>query len=92
MGFDAGGSFDAEGKRPGAELDRCHGHGTTVGTFGELGAAVGPYQWNLERFAGGYDFGTGNSYSEGPSSGGLSFGAGEGFEIGGSIGVEVIGR
>lgn len=92
LGVAAGLSFDYQGKRPGADLDSCGGHGTTVGTFGSLGASLGPYQLNLEQFAGGHDFGTGKSYSEGPTIGGLTLGPGGGLDLGVSIGIEVIGR
>jgi RHS repeat-associated protein len=95
LGYALGYSYDANGKRPGAEEAQgkstdCGRH-TTVGTFGSFGASFYNYQLSILDFAGGYDFGTGGTYSEGPESSGLSFGNGNGVDVGISIGIEVVG-
>ena len=92
LGIGGGWSFDYKGARPGATKTSSCGGGTSVGTFGGIGGNAGPYQWNPVQFAGGKDFGSGQTYSEGPEGGPLTFGSGSGIDIGVMIGVEVIGH
>jgi RHS repeat-associated protein len=94
LGVEAGVNFDPEGRRPGAESTSSCGANTTVGTFGGISLGAGPLKWELERFAGGIDLQSGQTYSEGPTIGSpnVTFGSGEGFDIGTAIGVEVIGH
>lgn len=76
----------------GPENPGCE-HGTTVGGYGSIGVGLpGVFQWNPEEFQGGYEFGTGHDFSEGPAPGPVTFGSPGHFELGGSVGIQVIGR
>ena len=88
VGLAAGISFDYKGERPDAESSPCE-NGTSVGTFGSIGGSVGPYQGSID-FAGGLGSNSAG-YSQGPA-GNFTFGNGGGFEVGGSMGVEIIGH
>ena len=93
VGLGGGASFDLNGDRPGGSTDpsKCDS-GTSVGTFINAGAAVGPYQYDPINAQGGYNYGAGDYYSQGPVGSGLTFGnGGVGIEFGGAFGVEAVG-
>ena len=94
FGVDIGWSLDPNGKRPGAEETKACGASTTFGTYGSIGANAGPLQYEMLHFGAGIDPSTGESYHEEPAFGSptINWGSGESVEIGGSIGIQVIGH
>ena len=93
VGLGGGVSFNYKGARPGFDGKDCF-HGTSVGTFGSVSASAGPYQWNLDHFSAGTNFG-GKSvthYHNPPTYGGFTFGNGAGFSVGGAVGFDVYGH
>lgn len=93
VGVGGGWNLDTDARRPGGPENPGCEHGTTVGGYGSIGVGLpGVFQWNPEEFQGGYEFGTGHDFSEGPAPGPVTFGSPGHFEFGGSVGIQVIGR
>lgn len=90
-GVEDGLSFDPLGKRPGRDETPCHG--TTLGTYVEVGATAGLWTWNPIQAAAGVDEETGDDYHEGPvpaDTATMNQSPRYGFDIGGSIGFEAV--
>jgi RHS repeat-associated protein len=90
-GVEDGVSFDPLGKRPGRDETPCHG--TTLGTYVEVGVTAGLWTWNPIQGAAGVDEETGDDYHEGPvpaDTATMNQSPRYGFDIGGSIGFEVV--
>lgn len=90
-GVEDGVSFDPLGKRPGRDETPCHG--TTLGTYVEVGATVGLWTWNPIQGAAGVDEETGDDYHEGPvpsDTATMNQSPKYGIDFGGSIGIEVV--
>jgi hypothetical protein len=93
IGVGISGSLDPNGKRPGAGENRGCGHGTSAGGYGSIGFSLpSVFQWNPVEFQGGHDSTNGQNFSEGPGPGPVTFGPAGHFELGGGIGIQVVGH
>ncbi len=93
IGLGLGWTVDTDAKRPGGPENPGIDHGTTVGGYVAAGLALPTiFQWNPLEAQGGYEFGTGHDYSNGPGLGPVTLGSPGKFELGGSFGIQVIGR
>jgi len=90
VGFGVGGGFNFNASDKGPEGETCSRSGTKFGTFGSVGASVGPLGGSYGFEGGRYT--SGGSFSKEPSLGATVSGlGGKGVSIGGAIGVQTIG-